>query len=60
MFNRGWVSPKKLCSGNLGIGFNVDGKPSYNLSGLYCYYGVFKYYNTMTFPCENRLLKCLE
>lgn len=26
MFNRGWVSPKKLCSGNLSIGFNVDGK----------------------------------
>lgn len=27
---------------------------------MYCYYGVLKYYNTMTFPCENRLLKCLE
>lgn len=60
MFKRGWVSPKKLCSWNLSIGFNVDGKPSYNLSALYCYYGLLKYYNTMTFPCENQLLKCLE
>lgn len=48
-----WVSPKKLCSGNLSIDLMYCRWDA-------CYYGVLKYYNTMTFPCENQLLKCLE